>query len=176
MSGRDPTGASDARISRLSAAILRISRSLDLATVLEEVVESARALTGARRLADERRAALAIPVIAVVDAAAADVGAAAASGARATLTTAVAPVRREARNVAAILPGSDPGRGQALVTGAHYDHLGLGGDGSLLPKSSVKCTTAPTTTHRARPCSSRRARALAAGPSPSGPGHPLHRL
>ena len=48
MSGRDPTGPSDERISRLSAAILRISRSLDVATVLEEVVESARALTGAR--------------------------------------------------------------------------------------------------------------------------------
>ena len=41
-------GTSDERISRLSAAILRISQSLDLATVLEEVVESARALTGAR--------------------------------------------------------------------------------------------------------------------------------
>ena len=36
------------RISRLSAAILRISASLDVATVLREVVESARALTGAR--------------------------------------------------------------------------------------------------------------------------------
>ena len=53
MSGRDPTGprsgaSSDERISRLSAAILRISASLDLTTVLEEVVESARALTGAR--------------------------------------------------------------------------------------------------------------------------------
>ena len=35
------------RISRLSAASLRISASLDLATVLREVVESARALTGA---------------------------------------------------------------------------------------------------------------------------------
>ncbi len=34
--------------SRLRAAILRISQSLDLATVLEEAVESARALTGAR--------------------------------------------------------------------------------------------------------------------------------
>ena len=34
--------------SRLSAAILRISQSLDLATVLEEAVQSARALTGAR--------------------------------------------------------------------------------------------------------------------------------
>jgi len=36
------------RISRLSAASLRISASLDLGTVLREVVESARALTGAR--------------------------------------------------------------------------------------------------------------------------------
>ena len=48
MNDRDPPGLSDERISRLSAAILRISTSLDLATVLEEVVESARALTGAR--------------------------------------------------------------------------------------------------------------------------------
>ena len=36
------------RVSRLSAAILRISASLDLETVLQEVIDSARALTGAR--------------------------------------------------------------------------------------------------------------------------------
>ena len=36
------------RASRLSAAILRISASLDVGTVLREVVDSARALTGAR--------------------------------------------------------------------------------------------------------------------------------
>ena len=36
------------RISKLSAASLRISASLDIDTVLTEVVESARALTGAR--------------------------------------------------------------------------------------------------------------------------------
>ena len=36
------------RISSLSAAMLRISASLDVATVLREVVDSARALTGAR--------------------------------------------------------------------------------------------------------------------------------
>ena len=36
------------RISRLSSAILRISASLDLNTVLQEIVESARALTRAR--------------------------------------------------------------------------------------------------------------------------------
>jgi len=40
--------APQARISQLSAAILRISASLDLATVLQEVVDSARALTNAR--------------------------------------------------------------------------------------------------------------------------------
>ncbi|MXW09816.1 MAG: response regulator [Gammaproteobacteria bacterium] len=51
MNDRDPnepgSRASDDRASRLSAAILRISQSLDLATVLDEVVDSARALTGA---------------------------------------------------------------------------------------------------------------------------------
>ena len=36
------------RISRLTAAILRISESHDLGTVLREVVDGARALTGAR--------------------------------------------------------------------------------------------------------------------------------
>ncbi len=36
------------RISRLSAAVLRISASLDVDAVLHEIVESARALTGAR--------------------------------------------------------------------------------------------------------------------------------
>ena len=39
--------ALQARISQLSTAILRISASLDLETVLQEVVDSARALTGA---------------------------------------------------------------------------------------------------------------------------------
>ena len=36
------------RISALSAAILRISASLDLATVLQEAVDAARTLTAAR--------------------------------------------------------------------------------------------------------------------------------
>ena len=42
------TAASRERVSQLSAAILRISASLDQATVLQEAVASARALTGAR--------------------------------------------------------------------------------------------------------------------------------
>ena len=52
MSDRDRTAdenaALRARISALSAASLRINASLDLETVLNEVVERARALTGAR--------------------------------------------------------------------------------------------------------------------------------
>ena len=52
MTDHDPVAAENAalraRISALSAASLRISASLDLETVLNEVVESARALTGAR--------------------------------------------------------------------------------------------------------------------------------
>ena len=45
---RQENAALRERISKLSAAILRISASLDLDTVLREVVDSARALTGAR--------------------------------------------------------------------------------------------------------------------------------
>ena len=52
MTDHDPAAAENAalraRISALSAASLRISASLDLEMVLNEVVESARALTGAR--------------------------------------------------------------------------------------------------------------------------------
>ena len=45
--GSDKNVSKDRRLS-LSAAMLRISASLDLKTVLREVVESARTLTGAR--------------------------------------------------------------------------------------------------------------------------------
>lgn len=37
-------------------------------------------------------------------------------------------------NVVGVLPGSDPKlKDEAIVIGAHYDHLGLGGEGSLAP-------------------------------------------
>ena len=45
---RRQVGALQERLDRLSAAALRINASLDLDTVLQEVVDSARALTGAR--------------------------------------------------------------------------------------------------------------------------------
>jgi hypothetical protein len=55
-----------------------------------------------------------------------------------------APAARQAqtsaligRNVIGILPGRDPVlRNQTIILGAHYDHLGLGGFGSLDPDSN----------------------------------------
>ena len=42
-------------------------------------------------------------------------------------------------NVIGLLPGRDPAlRNEAVIVGAHYDHLGLGGFGSLDPDSSGK--------------------------------------
>jgi hypothetical protein len=41
------------------------------------------------------------------------------------------------RNVIGLLPGRDPvRRNEAIIVGAHYDHLGLGGFGSLDPDST----------------------------------------
>lgn len=50
----------------------------------------------------------------------------------------VTVVRREAevRNVAAVLEGHGPLADETVVVGAHYDHLGLGGEGSLAPGAS----------------------------------------
>jgi hypothetical protein len=43
--------------------------------------------------------------------------------------------RRSVGNVVGILPGSDPARaGEAVVLGAHYDHVGLGGHNSAAPE------------------------------------------
>ena len=52
----------------------------------------------------------------------------------ATVTISVEVVRREvaASNVIGILNGSDPNlKNEAILIGAHYDHLGTGGEGSL---------------------------------------------
>ena len=46
----------------------------------------------------------------------------------------LAKTRRTVRNVIGVLPGNDPRRkDEALVIGAHYDHLGLGGRHSMNP-------------------------------------------
>ena len=42
--------------------------------------------------------------------------------------------RQPVRNVVAAVPGIDPDlRNEWVVVGAHYDHLGLGSRGSLVP-------------------------------------------
>src|SRR5207253_3942247 len=54
-----------------------------------------------------------------------------------TLRLSTNVVRRETPsfNVIGLLPGSDPKlKGEAIVIGAHYDHLGRGGEGSLAPR------------------------------------------
>ncbi len=86
----------------------------------------------------ERRAALSIPVAALTAGAAADVRAALGAEAppQATMSVHPTPVHGEARNVAALLRsvGGAPAR-QSLIVGAHYDHLGFGGFGSLSPNA-----------------------------------------
>ena len=43
--------------------------------------------------------------------------------------------RRVVRNVVGVLPGSDPAKaGEAVVIGAHYDHVGIGGRFSVTPE------------------------------------------
>jgi aminopeptidase YwaD len=56
-----------------------------------------------------------------------------AGGARAEVSVALEAVDRTAVNVIGLLPGADPARaGEAVVVGAHYDHLGVVG-GALYP-------------------------------------------
>jgi aminopeptidase YwaD len=54
-----------------------------------------------------------------------------------SLSLTVDVLRRESPsfNVVGLLPGSDPKlKDEAIVIGAHYDHLGRGGEGSLAPR------------------------------------------
>ncbi|MBI4865451.1 MAG: M28 family peptidase [Candidatus Wallbacteria bacterium] len=56
---------------------------------------------------------------------------------RVSLTVALEQVRGSAANVVAILPGADPRlSAEAVVVGAHHDHLGLGGVYSLSPSAA----------------------------------------
>jgi Zn-dependent M28 family amino/carboxypeptidase len=84
----------------------------------------------------EYRAALGVPVAVVSNDVADAIRAAANESSTANVVTDVRPTSMEARNVVALLPGSDPElRDEYVIVGAHYDHLGFGGDGSLAPDS-----------------------------------------
>ena len=84
----------------------------------------------------EIRATLNIPVAVVSGDVADEIRAAANAASRADAVTDVSATAMEARNVVALLPGSDPElRDEYVIVGAHYDHLGFGGEGSLAPDS-----------------------------------------
>lgn len=53
----------------------------------------------------------------------------------AELSVGIKQTRKTVRNVAALLPGRGEHAGEYVVVGAHYDHLGHGGPGSLAPWS-----------------------------------------
>ncbi len=82
----------------------------------------------------ETRAFLRIPVAVVRGTVSEALRSAARAGEAATIATAVEERRVQARNVVALLPGTDAEHmREILVIGAHYDHLGLGGENSLAP-------------------------------------------
>jgi hypothetical protein len=59
------------------------------------------------------------------------------TGFRLSVQVSVAREQGLTTNVIGILPGTDPRLGQqAIIIGAHYDHLGRGGEGSLAPEQT----------------------------------------
>jgi hypothetical protein len=85
-------------------------------------------------LDEETRSILSIPAAAVGADMADAVRRAARAGEAVDLRTDVRPATSEARNVMALLPGTAPTlRSEIVIVGAHFDHLGLGGEGSMSP-------------------------------------------
>lgn len=73
-------------------------------------------------------------------------------------------VHGEARNVVGLLRGSGPAGRQALVVGAHYDHLGFGGFGSLSPDATGTVHNGADDNASGTAVLLETARALASGP------------
>jgi len=94
-------------------------------------------LSEAERLPDpaaEQHPMVKVPSIAISGSLAKEIRDAAELGQNVEVSTVVEPRMVEARNVAALVRGADPTTArEVMVVGAHYDHLGLGGDGSLAP-------------------------------------------
>ncbi len=77
-------------------------------------------------------------------------------------------VTGEGRNVVAVLPGSDPAlRDEFIVVGAHYDHLGTGGPGSLAPDRAGEVHNGADDNASGVAALLRVARHLTAGPGPA---------
>ena len=90
------------------------------------------------RLAEETRPFLAAPVVAVSGAAAAAVREASRRGETARVEVHMEPRFAQVPSVVAALPGSDPTWAEdVVVVGAHLDHLGRGGEDSMVPGSDA---------------------------------------
>ncbi|MFH1764019.1 MAG: M20/M25/M40 family metallo-hydrolase [Gemmatimonadota bacterium] len=86
----------------------------------------------------EQRPALKIPAVAISGRLAQELREAAEANRSVELAAAIVPRMVEALNVVALIAGAGPTVGrEVMVVGAHYDHLGLGGDGSLAPDARV---------------------------------------
>jgi aminopeptidase YwaD len=87
-------------------------------------------------MAEENRPALGVPVVALAADAAERMRQASKAGSQGRLATDVRPRMVQGHNVLAMIPGTDPVlKNEYVVIGAHYDHLGHGGEGSLAPDS-----------------------------------------
>ncbi|MEM7414004.1 MAG: M28 family peptidase [Gemmatimonadota bacterium] len=85
-------------------------------------------------IGSEDRNTVGVPTAVVAGARADEIREAAQTGAEVMLSTDVTPSMVDANNVVGLLPGSDPARAdEVVIVGAHYDHLGFGGGGSLAP-------------------------------------------
>ena len=88
----------------------------------------------APRIEEEARPPVRIPVVAVSAGLAAGLRESAQGGASARVATQLRPRMVSGQNVLALLPGADPALAdEVIIVGAHYDHLGWGGEGSLAP-------------------------------------------
>lgn len=56
-------------------------------------------------------------------------------GWRVSMETSLEIIRIPVNNVIGVLEGEGPHKKESIVIGAHFDHLGFGGEGSLAPKS-----------------------------------------
>ena len=130
--GADPHGSGGASLSGDPHHKASIAAGRGAAAVLI-LLEEGRLLP---RPETEQRPSVRIPALAISGAAAQAVREAAEGGETAEITTSVEPRMVEVRNVVAMIPGTDPSLArEVVVVGAHYDHLGYGGDGSLAPDS-----------------------------------------
>ncbi|HUL58028.1 MAG TPA: M20/M25/M40 family metallo-hydrolase [Anaeromyxobacteraceae bacterium] len=88
-------------------------------------------------------------------------------GVPARLAVAIEHRRAPTSNVIGIVPGADPAlAGECVVVGAHYDHLGLGGEGSLSPEKTGTVHPGADDNASGTAAMLEIARAFAAGPRP----------